>query len=96
MTKRASLGFHAAWVFDDDGKQVQSPAWTKVLWRNYPPTIRDWITRNGGLTRRMIFLRGDELNAMYPLCTNPVSGSNLAGTKRTKSLPERGNASLAR
>jgi hypothetical protein len=79
ITKRASLGFHAAWVFDDDGKQVPSPVWTKVLWRNYPPTIRDWITRNGGLTRRMIFLRGDELNAMYPLCTNPVAGSNLAG-----------------
>jgi len=92
-TKRASLGFHAAWVFDDYGRQVQSPAWTRVLWRNYPPKIRDWITRNGGLTRRMIFLRGDELNAMYPLCTNPISGTNLAGAKRTKSLPEAGNAS---
>jgi len=95
-TKRASLGFHAAWVFDDYGRQVQSPAWTKVLWRNYPPNIRDWITRNGGLTHRMIFLRGDELNAMYPLCTNPISGTNLAGERRPKSLPEQGNASLTR
>ena len=92
-TKRASLGFHAAWVFDDYGRQVKSLAWTRVLWRNYPPNIRDWITRHGGLTRRMIFLRGDELNAMYPLCTNPVTGPNLAGAKRTKSLPEAGNAS---
>jgi hypothetical protein len=96
VTKRASLGFHAAWVFDDDDHPVRSPAWTRVLWRNYPPTIRNWITRNGGLTRRMIFLRGDELNAMYPLCTSPITGTDLAGAKRNKSLPEGGNASLAR
>jgi hypothetical protein len=69
VTERASLGFHAAWVFDDQGRQVESPAWTSVLWRNYPPTIRNWINRNGGLTPRMIFLRGNELTAMYPLCT---------------------------
>ena len=31
--------------------------------------IRDWIRRNGGLTPDMIFLRGKELTAMYPLCT---------------------------
>ena len=96
MTKRASLGFHAAWVFDDDGNPVQSQSWTSVLWRNYPPMIRDWIMRNGGLTRRMIFLRGNELNAMYPLCTSPITGTNLAGAKGTKGLPEGGNASLAR
>jgi len=59
MTKRASLGFHAAWVFDDDGNPVQNPSWTSVLWRNYPPKIRNWITQNGGLTRHMIFLRGN-------------------------------------
>ncbi len=96
MSKRAALGFHAAWVFDDDGNPVQSPSWTSVLRRNYPPKIRDWITRNGGLTRHMIFLRGNELYAMYPLCTLPIAGTNLAGAKRIKSLPEGGNASIAR
>jgi len=69
VTERASLGFHAAWVFDGQGNQVESPTWTSVLWRNYPQTIRTWIKRNGGLTPRMIFLRGNELMAMYPLCT---------------------------
>src|SRR5262245_58440721 len=68
VTERASLGFHAAWVFDDQGRQVESPAWTSVLWRNYPRSIREWINRNGGHTPRMIFLRGNELTAMYPLC----------------------------
>ena len=65
VTERASLGFHAAWVFDGQGRQIESPGWTSVLWRNYPQSIRDWINRNGGLTPRMIFLRGNELMAMF-------------------------------
>ena len=69
VTERASLGFHAAWVFDGHGNQVESPVWTSVLWRNYPQSVREWIKRNGGLTPRMIFLRGNELTALYPLCT---------------------------
>lgn len=75
VTERASLGFHAAWVFDGRGKQVESPAWTSVLWHNYPQSIREWINRNGGLTPRMIFLRGNELMAMYPLCTLSSAGN---------------------
>jgi hypothetical protein len=69
VTERAILGFHAASVLDPEGNQVHSSAWTQELWRNYPPTIRDWIRRNGGLTQHMIFLRGNELTAMYPLCS---------------------------
>ena len=69
VTERASLGFHAAWVFDGAGKPVESAQWTQVLWRNYPTPIRDWITRHGGLNSHMIFLRGTELTALYPLCT---------------------------
>jgi hypothetical protein len=69
VTERASLGFHAAWVFDDTGRPVHSPGWTNVLWQNYPKQVRSWITRHGGLTRRMIFLRGSELTSFYPLCT---------------------------
>ena len=68
FTERASLGFHAAWEFDRNGNQVQSRMWTNVLWRNYPADIRDWITKNGGPTPEMIFLRGKELAAMYPTC----------------------------
>src|SRR5271165_1936444 len=36
VTNRASLGFHAAWTPDQDGRPVASPAWTRVLWSNYP------------------------------------------------------------
>jgi hypothetical protein len=31
--------------------------------------VRQWIARHGGLTPRMIFLRGRELSSMYATCT---------------------------
>jgi hypothetical protein len=34
----------------------------------YPPKVRHWIKRKGGLSRRMIFLQGRELTAFYPTC----------------------------
>ncbi len=68
VTDQASLGFHAAWEPDENGHPVQSPAWTRVLWHNYPQPIRSWIRRHGGLTPHMIFLRGSELTALYPRC----------------------------
>src|SRR5262249_56193355 len=70
VTERASLGFHAAWVFDDRGNQIESPGWTSVLWRNYPQSIREWIKRNGGRPPRTIFFRGNELTARYTLSTS--------------------------
>jgi hypothetical protein len=69
FTEQASLGFHSAWQFDDSGRPVASPSWTRVLWRNYPRAIRTWIIHHGGLTPHMIFLRGEALAALYPRCT---------------------------
>ena len=34
----------------------------------YPSPVRHWIAQRGGLTPRMIFLRGRELQAMYRPC----------------------------
>jgi hypothetical protein len=68
VTDRASLGFHAAWTPDEAGRPVASAVWTRVLWSNYPQQIRQWISRHGGLTPRMIYLRGQELDSMYPRC----------------------------
>jgi hypothetical protein len=72
VTEQASLGFHSAWEPDAQGRPVPSRAWTRVLWRNYPAPIRNWIMRHGGLTPHMIFLRGSELTALYPRCTTSV------------------------
>jgi hypothetical protein len=34
----------------------------------YPSQVRRWIANRGGLTPRMIFLRGTQLTAMYRPC----------------------------
>jgi hypothetical protein len=68
VTPRANLGFHAAWDYSDDGRAVTNPEATHMLYLMYPPSVKRWISRRGGLTRRMIFLRGKELQAMYKPC----------------------------
>ena len=68
VTRRARLGFHAAWAYAPDGSQITSQSGTASLWNVYPPTVRSWITRKGGLSRKMIVLRGGELASMYRSC----------------------------
>jgi hypothetical protein len=34
----------------------------------YPPPVKRWINQRGGLTSRMIYLRGKELTSMYHPC----------------------------
>jgi hypothetical protein len=67
-TSRARLGFHAAWMPDESGRPVTSPMGTQALWNIYPRKVRSWIGRHGGLTRKMLFLQGDELASIVPSC----------------------------
>src|SRR5581483_4086117 len=67
-TSRARLGFHAAWMPDDSGRPVTSPMGTQALWNIYPHKVRSWIGHHGGLTRKMLFLQGDELASIVPSC----------------------------
>jgi hypothetical protein len=68
VTSRAALGFHAAWVPGVDGRPVHSEQGTAEMWRLYPNQIRRWLTSKGGLTRRILVLRGRELASMYRSC----------------------------
>jgi len=68
VTRRARLGFHAAWAYAPDGSQVMSESGTAHLWRVYPQHVRNWITQKGGLSRKMLFLSGGELASMYRSC----------------------------
>jgi hypothetical protein len=69
VTPRAILGFHAASYYDDARRSlVPTRAGTRLVMRLYPPTIRGWIERHGGLTPRLIGLRGRELAALYGAC----------------------------
>ena len=64
----AMLGFHAAWMPGPAGRPVASAVGTQALWEVYPAHLRRWINSRGGLSSKMIFLRGRELASMYPAC----------------------------
>ena len=68
VTRRAVLGFHAARSMDRRGRLYAEPEASKAVHEAYPEPIRDWISRHGGLTSRMLLLRGRELAAIYPRC----------------------------
>jgi hypothetical protein len=68
VTRRAMLGFHAAWMPGPQGKPVPSAVGTQALWDLYPQNVRKWINARGGLSAKMMFLRGSELLSMYPEC----------------------------
>jgi hypothetical protein len=68
VTRRARLGFHAAWRPDQGGRPVFSRAGTQMLMDTYPNSIRGWIASRGGLTPKMIYLQGAQLRALYTPC----------------------------
>ncbi len=69
MTNNAVLGFHAAWSPGADGRPIKSSGGTRLLMAVYPPQVRSWIRKRGGLNGRTIFLRGRELAALYRTCS---------------------------
>jgi hypothetical protein len=68
VTRRAVLGFHAARSIDRRGRIYAEPEASKLVLEAYPGPVRDWISRRGGLTSRLLLLRGRELAAMYRPC----------------------------
>jgi hypothetical protein len=68
VTRRARLGFHAAWHHGENGRPATNRGGTQLLMAVYPPQVKSWIARRGGLTREMKYLTGRELASMYPTC----------------------------
>jgi hypothetical protein len=68
VTRRAILGFHAARSIDQRGRTYAEPEASEVVLAAYPAAVRDWIRRRGGLTSRLLLLRGRELASIYPTC----------------------------
>ena len=90
-TPRAVLGFHAAWQPTPfGGKALSFPA-TQHMMSIYPPDLQAWIDRHGGLTPRMIFLRGQELAAFVPTCAEADSTAvhTVVHKVRRQSRPSR-------
>jgi hypothetical protein len=87
-TPKAVLGFHAAWRRTPNGDRVTSPLGTQVIYELYPANVRKWIARHGGLSRRLILLKGRELAAMVPACdagpairTHPTTRTSRCGRR---------------
>jgi hypothetical protein len=68
VTRRAILGFHAARSIDARGHLYAEPEASELVLEAYPSPVRGWILRRGGLTSRLLLLRGRELAAIYPSC----------------------------
>jgi hypothetical protein len=68
VTRRAILGFHAARSVDQRGRMYAEPDASELVLEAYPSAVRGWIRRRGGLTSRLLLLRGRELAAIYPSC----------------------------
>ncbi|MEJ2377315.1 MAG: hypothetical protein P8Y53_18435 [Pseudolabrys sp.] len=71
VTSRARFGFHAAWLPDRHGHPVTNSMGTRALWNVYPPAVRHWILRHGGLSRHMIYLQGRDLRRIVRTCATP-------------------------
>jgi hypothetical protein len=68
VTRRAVLGFHAARSIDRRGRLYAEPEASREVLAAYPAPVRGWISSRGGLTSRLLLLRGRELAAIYPRC----------------------------
>src|SRR5271154_2760145 len=61
VTSHAALGFHAAWDRGDGGHALTNPEAPHMLYSMHPAPVKKCINQRGGLTARMIYLRGKEL-----------------------------------
>jgi hypothetical protein len=53
----------------------------------YPSPVRRWIAARGGLTPRMIFLRGKQLLSMYRPCYLDAQASAPRSSRRDRNSP---------
>ena len=68
VTRRAVLGFHAARSVDRRGRTYAEPEASQLVLEAYPAPVRFWIESRGGLSSRLLLLRGRELASMYRRC----------------------------
>lgn len=60
-TPRAVFGFHSAFTPSPTGQKINYPPGTWEMVSHYPPSIRSWIKRHGGLHPQLIYLRAPEI-----------------------------------
>ena len=80
---------------DDNGRPVTSPMGTQALWNIYPASVRHWITRHGGLSRRMIYMEGRSLSGIVASCDRPTLRAHLRSERHYTARPVRDIAAKA-
>lgn len=88
-TSRARFGFHAAWMPDVDGRPVTSPMGTEALWNIYPSSVKRWINRNGGLSRKMIYMQGRDMRGIVSDCAGTARRADFRSEPRATPRPVR-------
>ena len=69
VTRTAVLGFHAPRLVDrQTGRSSRAPEATRLVIDSYPAGVRAWIKKRGGLSQKLILLRGRDLAALYRRC----------------------------
>lgn len=64
VTLRSRLGFHSG---EGAPKRVIEYA-NKLVMATYPPKVRAWIKKKGGLTDKLLVLKGEELIGKVRIC----------------------------
>lgn len=95
-TPRARFGFHAAWMPDADGTPITSQLGTQALWKIYPGDVRRWINRNGGLSRKMIYLQGNAVHALVPECGAKRNETRRADVETKRKAERRADRRIER
>jgi hypothetical protein len=57
------------------------------MYEVYPANVRKWIARRGGLSKRVILLKGRELAAVVPACGPTLRGHPTTRTVKRDLLP---------
>jgi hypothetical protein len=76
-TPRARFGFHVAAIVNNAGQPIASAMDTQALWNIYPASVQRWINQHGGLSRKMIYMEGPELNGIVATCDRATRSALL-------------------
>jgi hypothetical protein len=71
VTPEASFGFRLA----------DQPRGTAALWRSYPTDIKVWLSRHGGLTHELVWLRAPEVYRFFRQCEEARRYSSFSVVK---------------
>jgi len=94
-TRKAVLGFHAAWLPDGKGRMQPNSEGTQALMKFYPPGLRQWIAQRGGLNSQLMLLRGRELAAIVPPCATSGGAARMGRDVRTTQARPSQGATIA-